>query len=150
MLKIMKISYAILYEDTWLGQVLLSNSSTVCRKWFHLHNRLFALIIRWSVILKIISTLVLGLCPIDVPHTWACKILGKYCPLHFILTKVGVIFCSLGEGWDHGYGRPWSTQDSHSEIIWQGFCYLVTAPHTEPHTEPGLSPCSWFGSFLMD
>lgn len=45
-----------------------------------------------------------------------------------ILAGAGAMFCSLGESWEHGYGRPWSKQDPHSEIISQGFCYLVTAP----------------------
>lgn len=88
------------------------------------------LVWRGSVLLKIISALIFGVWPVDLLHAWSCKIQGEYCPCAFLSDKSRVMFCSLGEGWDHGYGygygRPWAKQDPHSEIICQGFCYLVT------------------------
>lgn len=68
-----------------LGEVLLSNSSTVCAdngftSTTDTHLYLYALVFRESVLLKIISALILGLWPIALLHVWACKIQGENCP----------------------------------------------------------------------
>lgn len=86
-----------------LRKVLLSNSAVVCAdddftSTTDTHLCLYGLVFRRSVLLKIISALILGVWPIDLPHAWVCEIQGEYCPSAFHSERAGAMFCSLGEG----------------------------------------------------
>lgn len=111
-----------------LGKVLLSNSLIVCAIVSASQQKHAYIFMLWSsenmCFLKLFQLLSWGLA------NWSssCKIQGEHCPsaLHSDKSRGDVLQSRRRV-------RPWLCQttvskDPHSEIIWQGFCYVVTAP----------------------